>query len=68
MVHSKQHYYTVWPVVGGHNWKVYHLDPTGIEEIVVKESFSGFAYKLYEEAVDAATDWCEDNGIDVKEE
>lgn len=44
-------------------WKVYHYDPTGNKEMVVATK-GGFDDK--NKALDAASEWMEDNNIDAE--
>jgi len=42
-------------------WKVYRYDPGGTREISLARSDGSFADRAG--AIDAAADWCEENGI-----
>lgn len=61
--HSKTIYYESVERDDGWGWKVYHYDATGNRQVIMG---SGGPHDEEPDALDAATDWCEERDISAK--
>lgn len=64
MTNSDKHYYEATVKNKQYGWKVYHYDMTGEKEIIVGRGEP--KHESEEKALDACSDWMEDNEINAE--